>query len=62
VIWSQARDYLLARLQEPGTLRSLVAVALGGGGVANATTTLDALVSAGVLLLGAVSAAMPERK
>lgn len=54
--------YLLARLQEPGTLRSLVVVLIGLHQGARAEDMTDSLVALAMVALGAVSALRAESK
>lgn len=55
-------EYLRDRLNEPGTLRSLVVVLVGIHSGASAEGMVDHIVALGLVALGAISAAMPERK
>lgn len=58
----KALEFLRARLSEPGTLRSLVVVVIGVRMGADASTMVDAITSLGLVVMGAISAAMPEKK
>jgi hypothetical protein len=53
-------EYLHARLQEPGTLRSLVVVIVGVQQGASADTMVDAITSLALVALGVFSALKPE--
>lgn len=55
----RARSFLLARLAERGTWRSLGALALGIGMGASAETLADHIAAVGVVVIGAISAARP---
>lgn len=54
--------YLLDRLAEPGTLRSLAVIVFALKGIVPDEAMLQNLVNVGILGLGAVSALMPEQK
>lgn len=54
--------YLVDRLREPGTLRSLAVVLFGLLGVTPDNSAMEGYVQIGILVLGAVSALMPEKK
>lgn len=54
--------YLLARLGEPGTMRSLVWVCIGIGSGASASSMTEELVALALVILGGVSALKPESK
>lgn len=54
--------YLLDRLAEPGTLRSLAVVVFAMKGIVPDAGTIQGFVDVSILLLGLVSAAMPEGK
>jgi hypothetical protein len=54
--------YLLDRLAEPGTLRSLAVVIFALKGIAPDEGTIQGFVDVAILLLGVVSALMPESK
>jgi hypothetical protein len=53
--------YLLERLAEPGTLRSLAVMVFAIKGIVPDEGTVQGFVDVSILLLGAVSALMPER-
>lgn len=55
-------EFLRARLSESGTMRSLVVVIVGVHMGADASTLIEALTSLALVALGAISAAMPEKK
>jgi hypothetical protein len=59
---TRAIAYLHARLQEPGTMRSLVVVIVGIQQGASAASLTDHLVALALVGLGAVSALKPESK
>jgi hypothetical protein len=59
---TRALAYLHARLQEPGTMRSLVVVIVGIQQGASAASLTDHLVALALVGLGAVSALKPESK
>jgi hypothetical protein len=54
--------YLLDRLAEPGTLRSLAVIVFALKGIVPDEAMLQNLVNIGILGLGTVSALMPEHK
>ena len=54
--------YLVDRLREPGTLRSLAVVLFGLLGITPDNSAMEGYVQLGILVLGAVSALMPEKK
>jgi hypothetical protein len=54
--------FLLDRLAEPGTLRSLAVIVFALKGIVPDEAMLQNLVNLGILGLGAVSALMPEYK
>ena len=58
----RAAEYLRARLQEPGTLRSLVCVLIGIQQGASAASMVDHIVALGLVGLGTWSALKPEAK
>lgn len=58
----KALEFLRARLSEPGTMRSLVVVIVGVQMGATAEAMIEALTGVALVVLGAISAAMPERK
>jgi hypothetical protein len=53
--------YLLDRLAEPGTLRSLALMAFATKGIVPDEATVSGFVDVAILLLGAASAMMPDR-
>ncbi|MDQ1078019.1 hypothetical protein [Pseudoroseomonas cervicalis] len=53
--------FLVDRLREPGTLRSLAVVLFGLWGVAPSDPVVEAAIQIGIILLGLVSAVMPEK-
>lgn len=57
-----AVDFLRARLSEPGTMRSLVWVCLSLAGLDRGETAVTHTALVATLVLGVVSAAMPERR
>lgn len=56
-----AVTYLLNRLKEPGTLRSLAVVVFALKGVVPDDGMLDGFVTMAILALGMISAVMPEQ-
>ena len=52
--------YLLDRLAEPGTLRSLAVVVFAIKGIVPDAGTIQGFVDVSILLLGTISALMPE--
>ncbi len=54
--------YLLDRLAEPGTLRSLAVVIFALKGIVPSEAMLQDAVNLAILGLGALSALMPEQK
>jgi hypothetical protein len=58
----KAIDYLRARLAEPGTMRSLVWVCLGVAGLNRDDGALTHYALVATVMLGVVSAVLPERK
>lgn len=54
-------DYLLARLQEPSTIRAIVWLVSGGAVHWRAETAADNLISLAMLAAGLVGALLPER-
>lgn len=54
-------DYLMDRLAEPGTMRSLVWVALSVAGLDHGETAVTHIALVATLVLGVVSALRPER-
>lgn len=58
----KALHYIRDRLSEPGTMRSLVVVIVGLQMGATADAMIEALTGVALVVLGAISAAMPERK
>lgn len=56
-----AVSYLLARLKEPGTLRSLVWVLMSVAGLSVTDSDVAQFTLLASTLLGAISAAMPEK-
>ena len=57
-----ALEFLRARLSEPGTMRSLVVVVVGVQMGATAEAMIEALTGVALVVLGAISAALPEKK
>ncbi len=53
--------FLVNRLREPGTLRSLAVVLFGLWGVAPGDPIVEVAIQAGIIGLGLVSAVMPEK-
>jgi hypothetical protein len=53
--------YLLDRLAEPGTLRSLAVMVFALRGIAPDESLIKSFIDIAILLLGAASAMMPER-
>ena len=53
--------YLLDRLAEPGTLRSLAVVVFALKGIVPSEVLLENIVDLAILALGGVSALMPEK-
>ena len=58
----RAIDFVRARLSEPGTARSLAVVLFALTGAGNSEAAWEAAVYLAIAALGAISAAMPERK
>lgn len=58
----KALHYIRDRLSEPGTMRSLVVVIVGIQIGATADAMIEALTGVALVVLGAISAAMPEKK
>lgn len=58
----KALEYIRARLSESGTMRSLVVVIVGIQMGATADAMIEALTGVALVVLGAISAAMPEKK
>jgi hypothetical protein len=54
--------YLLDRLAEPGTLRSIAVMVFALKGIAPDAVAIQGFVDVSILLLGAISAMMPEQK
>ncbi|WP_207541193.1 hypothetical protein [Sabulicella rubraurantiaca] len=54
--------YLLDRLREPGTMRSLVWVLLSVAGLATTDEAVAHYALLGTAILGLISALMPEKK
>jgi hypothetical protein len=54
--------YLLERLAEPGTLRSLAVVVFALKGIVPDEATLQGVVNLAILGLGTLSALMPEQR
>jgi hypothetical protein len=54
--------YFLDRLAEPGTLRSLAVMIFAMKGIVPDAGAIQGFVDVSILLLGAVSALMPEGK
>ncbi|RKK03539.1 hypothetical protein EBE87_16440 [Pseudoroseomonas wenyumeiae] len=52
--------YLLDRMAEPGTLRSLAVVVFAIKGIVPDAGTIQGFVDVSILLLGTISALMPE--
>lgn len=57
----RVRTFIVARLSEPGTFRSLAVLVLGIGQGVSATTLVESLEAVAILVLGAVSAAQPAQ-
>ena len=58
----KAIDYLRERLAEPGTMRSLVWVCLGVAGLDRSDGALTHYALVATVMLGVVSAILPEKK
>ena len=58
----KALHYIRDRLSESGTMRSLVVVIVGVQMGATADAMIEALTGVALVVLGAISAAMPEKK
>lgn len=58
----RALDYLMARLAEAGTMRSLVWVCLSIAGLDNGDTAVTHIALVASLVLGIASALRPETK
>ncbi|MDB5369817.1 MAG: hypothetical protein JWP20_1375 [Roseomonas sp.] len=54
--------YLLDRLAEPGTLRSLAVMVFALKGIVPDAVMIQGFVDISILLLGAASAVMPDQK
>ena len=55
-------QYLLARLREPGTLRSLAVVLFALLGLSPDDPRLEGAIQIAILALGTISALLPEKK
>jgi hypothetical protein len=58
----KALNYIRERLSEAGTMRSLVVVIVGLQMGVTADALIEALTGVALVALGAISAAMPEKK
>ena len=58
----RAIDFIRDRLAEPGTHRSIAVVLFALTGAGNSQMLWEAAVYLAIAALGAISAAMPERK
>jgi hypothetical protein len=64
-VWARvqaALAYLWARMQEPGTMRSLIWVCLSVAGLDTGETAVTHIALTAGVLLGVASALLPERK
>jgi len=64
-VWARvqaALAYLWARIQEPGTMRSLIWVCLSVAGLDSGETAVTHGALAAGVALGMISALLPERK
>lgn len=58
----KAMTYLRDRLEEPGTMRSLIWALLGVAGLDRNETAVTNYALIALVVLGVISALMPERK
>lgn len=59
--WGRARSFVVARLSEPGTCRSLALLVLGLGQGWHAGDLVDHAEAVGLVVIGAVSAMQPAK-